>query len=41
MPHPAIAPNHNAVVMGGAAGIGLAAARRFLAEGMNLSLIHI
>ena len=39
MPHPAIAPNHNAVVMGGAAGIGLAAARRFLAEGMNVAIV--
>ena len=32
MPHPAIVPNHNAVVMGGAAGIGLAAAGRFAAD---------
>ncbi|MBU3076900.1 SDR family NAD(P)-dependent oxidoreductase [Sphingomonas quercus] len=36
--HPAIAPDHVAVVTGAASGIGLAAARRFGAAGMRLVL---
>ncbi|KQT83091.1 SDR family oxidoreductase [Aurantimonas sp. Leaf443] len=39
MPHPAIRPDHLAVVTGAASGIGLAAARRLLAEGLRVVLI--
>ena len=36
MTHPAIAPGRTAVITGGASGIGLAAAKRFFAAGMNV-----
>lgn len=39
--HPAFAPGHTAVITGGADGIGLAAARRYLSLGMNLVLADI
>ena len=39
MSHAAIAPGHTAVIMGGASGIGLAAARRFLALGLNVAIV--
>ncbi|MEY4270899.1 MAG: hypothetical protein RLZZ58_2115, partial [Pseudomonadota bacterium] len=38
-PHPAIAPDHVAVVTGGANGIGLATARLLLSAGMRVCLI--
>lgn len=41
MTHPAIAKGKTAVVTGGASGIGLAAARRFRAEGMEVALIDL
>ena len=39
MSHPALAPDAVAVVTGGAAGIGLAAARRFATHGMRVALV--
>ncbi|KAA0971729.1 SDR family NAD(P)-dependent oxidoreductase [Aureimonas fodinaquatilis] len=39
MHHPAIAPLHNAVIMGGASGIGLAAARKLLRLGLNVAIV--
>ncbi|WP_156420763.1 SDR family oxidoreductase [Aureimonas sp. AU22] len=39
MHHPAIAPLHTAVVIGGAAGIGLAAARRFARAGLKVAVV--
>ena len=41
MPHPAMSPNHVAVVTGGAAGIGLAAATSFARSGMNVCIADI
>jgi NAD(P)-dependent dehydrogenase (short-subunit alcohol dehydrogenase family) len=38
MPHPAMSPDHVAVVTGGASGIGLAAAMRFAQAGMRLCI---
>ena len=38
-PHPAIAPGRLAVITGGASGIGLACAVRFLVEGMRVCLV--
>ncbi|WP_182083941.1 SDR family oxidoreductase [Aureimonas sp. ME7] len=39
MHHPAIAPLHTAVVIGGAAGIGLAAARHFARNGLKVAIV--
>ncbi|MGJ4952427.1 SDR family NAD(P)-dependent oxidoreductase [Bradyrhizobium sp. HKCCYLS20291] len=41
MSHPALSPDHTAVVTGGASGIGLAAARRFAALGMNVCIADV
>ena len=41
MPHPAMSPNHVAVITGGASGIGLAAAMRFAALGMKVCIADI
>jgi NAD(P)-dependent dehydrogenase (short-subunit alcohol dehydrogenase family) len=38
MTHPALQPGNTAVITGGAAGIGLAAARRFAALGLNICI---
>ncbi|MCX5495145.1 SDR family NAD(P)-dependent oxidoreductase [Kaistia dalseonensis] len=38
MTHPVLAPNHVAVVTGGAAGIGLAAARKFVSLGLKVAI---
>ena len=39
--HPAIAPNHAAVITGGASGIGLAAAMRFAGFGMKVCIADL
>jgi len=39
MPHPAFAAGNTAVVTGGASGIGLASARHFAAQGMNVVVV--
>ena len=41
MPHPAMSPNHVAVITGGASGIGLAAALRFAALGMKICIADV
>jgi NAD(P)-dependent dehydrogenase (short-subunit alcohol dehydrogenase family) len=41
VPHPAISPNHVAVITGGASGIGLAAAIRFARSGMNVCIADV
>ena len=41
MPHPVIAPDHVAVVTGGASGIGFAAAERFARLGMKVCIADI
>ena len=41
MPHPALQPGNAAVVTGGASGIGLAAAARFLARGMAVCIADL
>jgi hypothetical protein len=41
MPHPALSPDHVAVVTGGASGIGLAAALRFVRLGMKVCIADI
>ena len=41
MPHPAMSPNHVAVITGGASGIGLAAATRFASLGMKVCIADI
>ena len=41
MPHPAMSPNHVAVITGGASGIGLAAAMRFAALGMKVCIADL
>ncbi|HTO64766.1 MAG TPA: SDR family NAD(P)-dependent oxidoreductase [Bradyrhizobium sp.] len=41
MPHPAMSPDHTAVVTGGASGIGLAAAMRFAGMGMNVCIADL
>ncbi|MDB5471581.1 MAG: short-chain dehydrogenase [Caulobacter sp.] len=41
MTHPALQPGHTAVITGAADGIGLAAARRYLAMGLNVVLADI
>ncbi|MCX5515663.1 short-chain dehydrogenase [Kaistia algarum] len=38
MTHPAIAPNHVALITGGASGIGLAAAKKFRALGLHVAI---
>ena len=39
--HPALTPGRAAVITGGASGIGLAAAKRFAALGMNICLADL
>ncbi|MGX9430503.1 MULTISPECIES: SDR family NAD(P)-dependent oxidoreductase [Bradyrhizobium] len=41
MPHPAMSPNHVAVITGGASGIGLAAAMRFATSGMKVCVADV
>jgi NAD(P)-dependent dehydrogenase (short-subunit alcohol dehydrogenase family) len=41
MPHPALSPDHTAVIAGGASGIGLAAATRFAGLGMNVCIADV
>jgi NAD(P)-dependent dehydrogenase (short-subunit alcohol dehydrogenase family) len=41
VPHPAISPNHVAVITGGASGIGLAAALSFARSGMNVCIADV
>lgn len=41
MPHPAMSPNHVAVITGGASGIGLAAAMRFAGLGMKVCIADL
>ena len=41
MNHPALIPGSVAVVTGGAAGIGLAAARRFAGLGLHVCLVDL
>ena len=41
MPHPALAPDHIAVVTGGASGLGLAAATRFARMGLKVCIADI
>ena len=41
MPHPALAPNNVAVITGGAAGIGLAAAMRFARLGLKVCIADV
>ena len=41
MPHPAMSPNHAAVVTGGASGIGLAAATHFARLGMKVCIADL
>jgi NAD(P)-dependent dehydrogenase (short-subunit alcohol dehydrogenase family) len=41
MPHPALSPDHTAVITGGASGIGLAAAMRFAGLGMNVCIADV
>ena len=41
MPHPAMTPDHVAVVTGGASGIGLAAAMRFARSGMKVCIADL
>ena len=41
MPHPVLAPRNVAVVTGGASGIGLAAARKFIGYGMRVAIADL
>jgi NAD(P)-dependent dehydrogenase (short-subunit alcohol dehydrogenase family) len=41
MPHPAMSPNHVAVITGGASGIGLSAAMRFAQLGMKVCIADL
>jgi NAD(P)-dependent dehydrogenase (short-subunit alcohol dehydrogenase family) len=41
VPHPAMSPNHVAVITGGASGIGLAAAMRFARLGMKVCIADV
>jgi NAD(P)-dependent dehydrogenase (short-subunit alcohol dehydrogenase family) len=39
--HPALSPDHTAVITGGASGIGLAAAKRFASLGLNVCIADV
>jgi NAD(P)-dependent dehydrogenase (short-subunit alcohol dehydrogenase family) len=41
VPHPALSPDHTAVITGGASGIGLAAATYFAGVGMNVCIADV
>jgi NAD(P)-dependent dehydrogenase (short-subunit alcohol dehydrogenase family) len=41
MPHPVLSPGRVAVITGAASGIGRAAARHFVAQGMNVCMADV